>query len=100
MGRRYILWADTSIIVGIVDDDAYILDDADKVAVVIPRDATGVPARGIQAGGHWDVATQTYTQSEQSRLWAIESARIAARPEPVDPEWARQFALHQASQGG
>ena len=94
MGRRYLLEADTGIIRGMTDDDTYVHDDPATVAVVIPRNA----ARRIQAGGHWDVATQTYTQSEQSRQWEIESARIAAQPEPVDREWARQFALHTAAQ--
>ena len=98
MGRRYILEADTGIIRGLVDDDAYILRDADKVAVVIPPDATGVPARGIQAGGVWNSVTQVYTQSEQSRQWAIESARIAALPPTVDPYIRLQFEMLRAEE--
>ena len=74
MARRWFINETTGIIEGVTDNPgAPVLDGT--VAVIILEDANGIPARGIQAGGHWDVETQTYTQSEQSIAW--EQAREA-----------------------
>ena len=94
MGRRYILEADTGIIRGMTEDDSFVHTDPAMVAVVIPPGA----ARRIQAGGHWNAKTQTYTQSEQSRQWETDAARRADSPPSVDPEWQRNYDLFIASQ--
>ena len=97
MGRRYILEADTGIIRGMTEDDSFVHTDPAMVAVVIPPDA----ARRIQAGGHWNIATETYTQSEQSRQWETDAARRADSPPGIDPEFRRQYeALKAEEQSG
>ena len=97
MARTWYVNDKTGVIMGMTDSEG-VPPPAGQRAVAIPADATGIPRRGIQAGGHWDAETQVYTQSEQSLHWEREHAARAAQPETVDPEWAHQMALYQAAQ--
>ena len=97
MARTWFVGDKTGIIMGMTESEG-VAPPAGQRAVAIPADATGIPRRGIQAGGHWNDETQVYTQSEQSLQWERDRDARDAQPETVDPEWARQMALYQAAQ--
>ena len=53
MARTWFVNDKTGVIMGMTDSEG-VPPPAGQRAVAIPADATGIPRRGIQAGGHWN----------------------------------------------